>query len=102
MECCGKTQLWLEERTVRSAGHGLPFTPIRSRQGDADFTPSQSDVMPSHSRMTRFGRSLQDRGSQRYKAARLRATSGESGSDAPFNQCTPAARKRFRNAGETA
>ena len=39
---------------------------------------------------------------RRYSAARVLATSVESGADEPFSQCTLAAWKRWRNAGESA
>jgi uncharacterized surface protein with fasciclin (FAS1) repeats len=49
MECCGMTQLWLGGRTLGWAGHGSPSRPVRGRWGAADFTRSQSAVVPAHS-----------------------------------------------------
>jgi hypothetical protein len=44
------TQLWLRGRTLRRTGHGSPWQLIRGGRGGSDLTPSQSDVVPPHSK----------------------------------------------------
>jgi len=50
-KCCGMTLLLLGRRTLRSTGYESPPRAIRSHLGEADFTPSQSDFVPSHSKL---------------------------------------------------